>query len=163
MQALVDSPISPVFRQRVIDKCANTVRVSLAHKALASIRLAEDNASETIRHLKVVVGLRSRVVNNVSLLAVARTSQSSSNGTESEAQTAVAITVADPKGKDANPFVVPDLPPDKTGANEPSQDELAAQKKVTHPLDNKYLHGIQWASAEVRDLAGCQSPHADVP
>lgn len=92
------------------------------------------------------MGLRSRIVNGMALLALDRPEGSSTPASSS------AATKDEKNSAESNPFVVPDLPPDQTGANEPSRDTVAARKPVDSPLDNKFLHGLQWASAEVSIL-----------
>lgn len=53
------------------------------------------------------------------------------------------------KSDSDNPFVVAPAPPDKTGANQPTKDEVIASKRTVQPYENKYTFGIQWRNAEV--------------
>lgn len=136
-----------LYRDRVTAKCASHSRLALAYRALASIRLAEDNASEAIRLLRTVVALRSRCVSNMALLAVATPS---------------AGDKTPPATAEASPFIAPPSDPTKTGANEPSKDEVAASNRTTiHPFANKFLHGLQWSSAEVCPTITSLSAGAD--
>lgn len=152
-----DAAANASLKNRRLHYCARLERLSLAHRALAAIRMAEDNAAEAIKHMKSVVGLRARIVSTMAQLALDRpkaleegddkpmeaTSQQLAESTGGQKGAAA----ADP----SSPFVVAPLPPDKTGANEPSKDEQAAAKthSTTPPMANKYLHGIQWTSADV--------------
>lgn len=146
-------------RDRRMHYCARLERLSLAHRALAAIRMAEDNAAGAIKHMKSVVGLRSRIVASVAQLALDRPKAPEEGDDEKSKESTsqqLAESTGEKKGAGAadpsSPFVVAPLPPDKTGANEPSKDDQAAAKtrSSTPPMANKYLHGVQWTSADVR-------------
>lgn len=149
-----DTPPPPLVRDRRIRYCARTERLGLAHRALAAIRMAEDNAAEAIRHMKSIVALRSRVVVTLAALALDRPIVSGSGGEDGTAEPVVDVaagTAESTKKDEGSPFVVPPLPADQTGANEPSKDAQLATKnnKSSPPMANKYLHGIQWTCTEV--------------
>lgn len=152
--ALVENVAHTISRNQILQRCDLTARLCLAHRALASIRMAEDNAAEAIKHMKTVVGLRSRIVSTMASLAVDRPSvdedvdvtvKTDLNGVVGPVGSVPGVSSA----TDTNPFVVPPLPADQTGANEPSKDEQTSAKKTQHPMAKKFLHGIQWSSAEV--------------
>jgi hypothetical protein len=126
-------PTRTLYRDRVTQKSADFERIALAHRALATIRLSQDDAAGAIRHRKAVVLLISRAVANLASLGTAKPKLDDTK-----------------KEGDDNPFAVAPSPPEKTGSNEPSKDAtMAAKSTSTHPLTGKYTSGMHWKGAEV--------------
>lgn len=149
-----ETPANALSKDRRMHYCARLERLSLAHRAVAAIRMAQDNAAEAIRHMKSVVGLRSQVVHTMAFFSLDRPSPQVS--TDPNVKETPKLASESPNGGQdvgtmdkSSPFVVAPLPPDQTGANEPSKDAQAASKASIPPMANKYLHGAQWSCAEV--------------
>jgi hypothetical protein len=123
------------YRDRLAEKNAGLHRLALAHRALATIRLSQDDAAGAIRHRKAIVLLLSSSITSTAAIAMNKPN-------------------LETKKEDENPFTVAPPPPEKTGANEPSKEAtIAAKSTSVHPFTNKYTAGIHWKGAEVSFFA----------